>query len=563
MVSIYISFFCYKDKKNREMNVLITFCLVLLLKAVALPMPLFTDVTSQSGIDFRHTNGAGESKFVIETVGPGVGFFDYDSDGFLDIYLINGAATPGTEFEITPQNALYRNLRDGGFADVTDASKTGDEGYGMGVAAGDYDNDGNIDIYLGNFGANVLYRNIGDGTFEDVSISAGVVDRRWTTSCAFSDVDRDGFVDLYAANYHDFSYTNHRVCSEGGSGLQLYCGPEAFDGVGDVLYRNLGNGKFIDVTESSGLLREDGKELGVVFGDVDMDGDSDLYLANDKTLNFLFLNSGDGTFSEVGLISGASYNEDGDVEAGMGVDMGDYDNDLSPDLFVTNFQWETNTLYRNLGDGTFLDETYIAGLGKGSIPYLSWGTRFCDFNNDGHRDIFIANGHLESDVEIYENATFAQRNQLFLNEGDGHFQEFSAQNGALTIEKVSRGAAFGDYDVDGDIDVLVANINDSPSLMRNDTEAKNHWIRLQLIGSESNKSAIGARAEVYSGGLMQTDEVRSGASFLSQSAMSLHFGLGSSDILDKVVVFWPSGVVDTLRQLSVDKIVVVSEGSSK
>ena len=545
------------------MNVLITFCVVLSLKAVAVPMPLFTDVTSQSGIDFRHTNGAGGSKFVIETVGPGVGFFDYDSDGFLDIYLINGAATPGREYEITPQNALYRNLRDGGFSDVTDASKTGDEGYGMGVAAGDYDNDGNIDIYLGNFGANVLYRNIGDGTFEDVSISAGVVDRRWTTSCAFSDVDRDGFVDLYAANYHDFSYTNHRVCSEGGSGLQLYCGPEAFDGIGDVLYRNLGNGKFVDVTESSGLLREDGKELGVVFGDVDMDGDSDLYLANDKTLNFLFLNSGDGNFSEVGLISGASYNEDGDVEAGMGVDMGDYDNDLSPDLFVTNFQWETNTLYRNLGDGTFLDETYIAGLGKGSIPYLSWGTRFCDFNNDGHRDIFIANGHLESDVEIYENATFAQRNQLFLNEGDGHFQEFFAQNGALTIEKVSRGAAFGDYDVDGDIDVLVANINDSPTLMRNDTEAKNHWIRLQLIGSESNKSAIGARAEVYSGGLMQTDEVRSGASFLSQSAMLLHFGLGSSDTLDKVVVFWPSGVVDTLRRLSVDKIVVVSEGSSK
>ena len=545
------------------MNVLISFCIVLLLKAIALSMPLFTDVTSQSGLDFRHTNGAGGSKFVIETVGPGVGFFDYDSDGFLDIYLINGAATPGIEYEITPQNALYRNLRDGKFADVTEVSKTGDKGYGMGVAAGDYDNDGNVDIYLGNFGANVLYRNVGDGTFEDVSISAGVVDRRWTTSCAFSDVDRDGFVDLYAANYHDFSYTNHRVCSEGGSGLQLYCGPEAFDGVGDVLYRNLGNGTFIDVTESSGLLREDGKELGVVFGDVDMDGDSDLYLANDKTLNFLFLNSGDGTFSEVGLISGASYNEDGDVEAGMGVDMGDYDNDLSPDLFVTNFQWETNTLYRNLGDGTFLDETYIAGLGKGSIPYLSWGTRFCDFNNDGHRDIFIANGHLESDVEIYENATFAQRNQLFLNEGDGHFQEFSAQNGALTIEKVSRGAAFGDYDVDGDIDVLVANINDSPSLIRNDTEAKNHWIRLQLIGSESNKSAIGARAEVYSGGLMQTDEVRSGASFLSQSAMSLHFGLGSSDILDKVVVFWPSGVVDTLRQLSVDKIVVVSEGSSK
>ena len=545
------------------MSVLISFLIVFFLKGVASATILFTDVTSQSGIEFRHTNGAGGSKFVIETVGPGVGFFDYDSDGFLDIYLVNGAATPGIEYETDPENALYRNVHDGSFIDVTEVSKTGDKGYGMGVAAGDFDNDGNIDVYLGNFGANVLYRNLGDGSFENVSISAGVADQRWATSCAFSDVDRDGFVDLYVANYHDFSYTNHRVCSEGGSGLQLYCGPEAFDGVSDVLYKNLGNGKFIDITESSGLLREDGKELGVVFGDVDADGDSDLYLANDKTLNFLFINSGDGTFSEVGLISGAAYNEDGDVEAGMGVDMGDYDNDLSPDLFVTNFQWETNTLYRNLGDGTFLDETYIAGLGKGSIPYLSWGTRFCDFNNDGHRDIFIANGHLESDVEIYENATFAQKNQLFVNKGDGYFEEVSIGNGALVVEKVSRGAAFGDYDLDGDIDVLVANINDSPSLMRNDSELKNRWIRLNLVGLESNKSAIGARVVVYSDGLTQTDEVRSGSSYLSQSAMSLHFGLGASEKVDEIIVFWPSGVVDTLKQVSVNKTVEILETGKK
>ncbi len=545
------------------MNLFISACTLMILNVAALPTTLFTDVTSLSGIEFRHTNGAGGFKYVIETVGPGVGFLDYDSDGFLDIYLVNGAATPGTEYQTAPRNALYRNLHDGDFSDVTYASKTGDEGYGMGVAAGDYDNDGNVDIYLGNFGENVLYRNIGDGTFENVSVSAGVADRRWATSCAFSDTDRDGFLDLYVANYHDFSYENHRVCSEGGSGLQLYCGPEAFDGVGDVLFRNSGNGKFVDVTESVGLLREDGKELGVVFGDVDADGDSDLYLANDKTLNFLFLNSGDGNFSEVGLISGASYNEDGDVEAGMGVDMGDYDNDLSPDLFVTNFQWETNTLYRNFGDGTFLDETYVAGLGKGSIPYLSWGTKFCDFNNDGHRDIFIANGHLESDVEIYENATFAQKNQLFINKGTGYFEEFIPQSGALQIEKVSRGAAFGDYDVDGDIDVLVANINDFPSLLRNDTETENHWIRLHLVGSESNKSAIGARVVVYSDGFTQTDEVRSGASFLSQSSMSLHFGLGASEILDKIVVYWPSGAVDTLKQVSVDKIITIHEGSIK
>ena len=522
------------------MNVLITFCLVLLLKAVALPMPLFTDVTSQSGIDFRHTNGAGESKFVIETVGPGVGFFDYDSDGFLDIYLINGAATPGTEFEITPQNALYRNLRDGGFADVTDASKTGDEGYGMGVAAGDYDNDGNIDIYLGNFGANVLYRNIGDGTFEDVSISAGVVDRRWTTSCAFSDVDRDGFVDLYAANYHDFSYTNHRVCSEGGSGLQLYCGPEAFDGVGDVLYRNLGNGKFIDVTESSGLLREDGKELGVVFGDVDMDGDSDLYLANDKTLNFLFLNSGDGTFSEVGLISGASYNEDGDVEAGMGVDMGDYDNDLSPDLFVTNFQWESNTLYKNISNGFFVDATISSGIHKISMPYLGFGTLFLDSDLDGDLDIFVANGHVYDNVKTIDHASsYAQRNQLLLNNGEGVFVE-DIDFGRDKLF-VARGLASSDYDNDGDPDVALSNNGGPGQLLQNNSSNYNSWIGVKLIGDLNNLDGIGAIVTVKYGTNSLKRELRTGGSYLSGHDLRLLFGLESADRVDSISVAWPGG----------------------
>ena len=416
---------------------------------------------------------------------------------------------PGTEYDLAPQNALYHNRGKGTFADVTEHAGVGDTGYGMGCAVGDIDNDGDLDLYVTNFGANVLYRNEGDGTFADVTVAAQVGDEGWGASAAFADIDRDGFVDLYVGNYHNFSYTNHRVCAEGGSGLQLYCGPEAFDGVTDVLYRNEGDGTFADITTAAGLGSAEGKELGVVFGDVDLDGDPDLYLANDKTLNFLYLNDGTGHFADEALLAGVAYNEDGDVEAGMGVDMGDYDNDGDPDLFVTNFQWETNTLYKNLGDGTFVDETFLAGLGKGSIAYLSWGTRFFDVDNDGDRDLFIANGHLESDVEQYENATFPQRNQLFLNVGDGRFEEYAEDGGALSLKRVSRGAAFGDYDDDGDIDVLVANVAAEPTLMRNDG-AGGHWVRLRLEGRDSNRAGIGTRVEVTSGGQVQTDEVRSG-----------------------------------------------------
>ncbi len=543
---------------------------LLLLSCILLPTtsratdPKFADVTASAGIEFVHVNGASGQKFVIETVGAGAGFLDFDGDGLLDIYLINGAATPGMHYDEVPRNALYRNGGSGGFVDVTASAGVGDEGYGMGMAVGDYDNDGDIDLYVANFGANALYRNEGGGGFVDVTALAGVGDERWSTSCAFSDVDSDGYVDLYVANYHDFAYDNHRVCAEGGSGLQLYCGPEAFDGVADVLYKNGGDGTFADVTRASGLYSEDGKELGVVFGDVDLDGDSDLYLANDKTLNFLYINDGQGVFNEVGLLAGTAYNEDGDVEAGMGVDMGDYDNDLFPDLFVTNFQWETNTLYKNLGDGTFVDETFLAGLGKGSIPYLSWGTRFFDYDNDGDRDVFIANGHLESDVESYENTTFAQRNQLFANVGGGRCEECEPTDPSdgLAVRKVSRGAAFGDYDDDGDIDVIVANVDDGPTLMRNDTNGAGHWLRLHLRGTQSNAAAIDARVEVHAGSLVQSDEVRSGASFLSQSDLRLHFGLGAVQRVDKVVVYWPSGRVEEVVDVAVDRTLVLTEGGT-
>ncbi|MEE2657172.1 MAG: CRTAC1 family protein [Candidatus Latescibacterota bacterium] len=505
--------------------------------------PSFADVTFEAGIDFVHNNGADGEKYVIETVGPGAALVDVDGDGALDAYLIDGGPTSESDHPPTA-NRMYRNVGGGSFSDITQSSGTGDTGYGMGVCAADADNDGAVDLYVTNFGLNSFYLNQIEvpGVFREAADEAGLADDGFSSSCAFSDVDSDGFADLFVANYHDFSYDNHKLCAEGGSGLHLYCGPESFDGVHDRLFRNLGDGTFADETEARGLLNDEGKELGVVFGDIDRDGDADLYLANDKTLNFLFLNDGEGVFTEVGLLAGAAYNEDGDVEAGMGVDLADYDGDLLPDLLVTNFQWETNTLYRNLGDGTFVDESFNAGLGRSSIPYLSWGTRLVDFDNDGDRDAFVASGHLESDVEDYENTTFAQRNQLFLNTGEGRFEEFIPDSrSALDARQVSRGAAFGDYDDDGDVDILVANVADHPQLLRNDTTDQGHWLRVRLEGSRVNRSALGALVTVVTTGQRSVAEVTSGASYLSQSDLRLHFGLGAATRVDSVQVHWPGG----------------------
>jgi hypothetical protein len=518
-------------------------------------------VTREAGIDFVHHNGAGGRKYVIETVGPGCAFFDYDGDGHLDIYLIDGGEVPGTKLPEKPMHRLYRNQGNGRFADVTAATGLGNTGYGMGCAAADYDNDGDLDVFVSNFGPDALYRNDG-GRFADVTARAGVSDSLWSSSCAFADVDNDGLLDLYVANYHDFSYTNHKVCAEGGSGLQLYCGPESFNGVRDFLYHNEGEGVFRDITAPAGLLNTTGKELGVVFGDVDRDGDQDLYLANDKTANFLYLNDGKGKFTEGALMAGVAYNGDGDVQAGMGVDMCDYNHDGWPDLFVTNFQWETNTLYRNNGDGTFTDQTYDANLGSNSIPYLKWGTRIFDFDNDGDRDIFVASGHLESDVEKYENTTFPQLNQLFVNDGNNRFElERQVAGTGLAIKKVSRGAAFGDYDDDGDVDILVANCADSPDLLRNDGGKENNWLRIRLQGTRSNRDGIGASVEVFSGDLYQLDQVRSGASYLSQSDLRLSFGLGTHPMADRIRITWPSGLVEEVKYIRANQDLTLIEGA--
>ena len=524
----------------------------------------FTDVTTEAGITFTHVSGAGGRKYMNETVGAGGAFFDYDGDGDLDIYLANGAEVPDHALAVAPTNALYRNDGDGRFCEVTETVGAGDTGYGMGCAAGDIDNDGDLDLYVTNLDANVLYRNdedTGGRHFTDIALQAGVADERWGSSCAFADVDDDGFVDLYVATYTDFTYANHKVCRESGGDLQLYCGPEAYNGISDVLFRNLGDGTFDDITAAAGLGQTAGKELGVLLGDVDRDGDMDLYLASDQTRNFLFLNDGRGRFNERSLLAGTGYNEDGETEGGMGVHLGDYDGDGWPDLFVTNFHWETNTLYRNLGDGRYRDETGAVGLGRSSLAHLGWGTRLFDIDNDGDLDLFVANGHVERDIALYQNATFAQRNQLFVHDEAGRFREITEDAGTgLAVVAVSRGAAFGDYDDDGDVDILVTNCEGPPTLMRNDGGNTNNWLRVRLRGTVSNRAAIGARVQLVSGSLRLEEQVLGGSSYLSQSDLRLNFGLGRRDTVDSLRVFWPSGQIDERRALVVNREILIAEG---
>ena len=528
--------------------------------------PRFTDVTAAAGIDFVHYNGALGDKYVPETIGPGGAFFDYDGDGDLDIYLINGAPPPEEEMELKdrPTNRLYRNEGDGTFTDVTEQAGVADTTYGMGCSVADIDNDGDLDLYLTNFGADVFYRNEGDGTFTDVTEQAGLGNRDWGSSCAFADVDNDGYVDLYVATYFNFTYDNHKICTEGGRNLQLYCGPQSYDAVPEVLYRNEGDGTFTDITIEAGVQQVQGKELGVVFGDVDLDGDQDLYLASDRTFNFLFINDGHGQFEDQALLAGSAFNEDGEVEAGMGVDMDDYDNDLHPDLFITNFQWESNTLFHNLGDGSFIDDTFNSGLGSPSIPFLAWGNQFFDYDNDGDRDLFVANGHLESDVEVYQSTTFAQPNLLFENQGRGRFELVEDVEGtAFSLQKISRGVAVGDYDEDGDLDILVTNCAGSTTLMRNDGDDKGNWLRVRLQGTRSNRAAIGARVEILSDGREQMDEVRTGSSYLSQSDLRLFFGLGAGMKVDRLRIFWPSGLIEEVEDIPVNQEVTLVEGQMR
>ena len=519
-----------------------------------------TAVTEAAGLEFHHVDGRSGQRYFLETVGSGTAFFDYDGDGLIDIYFVNGADLPGFSSPAPPTNRLYRNNGDGTFTDVTEQAGVGDTGYGAGCAVGDYDNDGNLDLYVTNFGANVLYRNNGDSTFTDVTQHAGVGDDRWSLGCAFADYDNDSFVDLYVTNYIDFHFETHTNCTQ--KGVATYCPPESFEGVPDTLYRNNGDGTFTDVTTTADVYNKDGKGMGIVFGDYDNDGDVDCYVGNDAGENFLYNNRGDGTFTNVGWMAGVEADENGNVQGTMGVDFGDYDNDGLLDLIALNYQQQPNALYRNDNGGFFTDLSFVAGMAE-SLPYVGWGVDFFDVDNDGDKDLLIANGHLQDTVEKYDDTTtYPQHNHLLINNGHGHFTNESVKAGSgLQSRRVSRGIATGDYDNDGDLDVLISNANDTAQLLRNDGGNQGNWILIRTVGTRSNRAGIGTRVKIQAGDLTQIDEVRGGSGYLSQNDLRLHFGIGTHERIDRIEVKWSSGIVDIIRDVTPNQIIIITEGS--
>ena len=529
---------------------------------IASTEPIFIDVTESAGITFVHTDGRSGVRLFNEFLGSGGGFFDYDGDGDLDIYLVNGAVQTGGGQDQTPHNVLYRNNGDNTFTDVTDKAGVGSRAYGTGATVGDYDNDGDIDLYVTNFGEDQLYRNNGDSTFTDVTTHAQVNNPNWSTSCAFADVDNDGHLDLYVANYAAYAPENDIRCEE--RGVHVYCGPHAYPAVHDTFYKNNGDGTFTDMSvlyRPSDLMPQHG--LGVTFGDYDADGDTDLYVANDQDPNFLFQNSGSGNFLEVALISGVCYNDMGKEEAGMGADFGDYDNDGWLDLTVSNYQTETNTVYHN-HDGTFFtDNTITSGIAEVTHGYLGWGIKFFDYDNDGYQDIFVANGHLMDNIALLEtHVTYPQRNLLFRNLGDGRFANVMSETDGLALEKVSRGAAIGDYDNDGDLDILVTNCNQRPDLLQNAIGNQNNWIQIQVVGQKSNRSGIGAKIKVVTGTHVQYWEVQSGGSYLSFHDLRAHFGVGKAEQIDLLEIRWLNGHIDRGTHLPVNRKFLAVEGNN-
>jgi hypothetical protein len=537
--------------------------IICLLSLGAIPtaasVPQFVEVTREAGIDFRYINGASGAKYMVEAVGSGAAFFDGDGDGFLDLYIVNGAALPGYAGATGP-NAYYRNQGDGTFTDRSAESGTGDEAFGMGAAVGDVDGDGDSDLYVTNYGPNRLYLNNGQGIFTDIAAASGVADPGWGTHAAFADYDRDGDLDLYVANYMKFDPAKNIECSAGEA--RSYCGPTTYPGQSGVLYRNDGGLTFAEVTEQAGLQTDSGRQLAVVFGDLDSDGHPDLFVANDKTPNFLFVNNGDGTFTENGAVAGVAYNEEGLAESAMGADLGDYDNDGRFDIIVATFQWLANTLYHNDGDGFYTDLTFSAQLGVESVPYLGMTSAFLDYDNDGWLDVFVSNGHLDKNVREYDpSTTYAQQNQLFRNKGDGTFAEVSDESGpGMRVKRVSHGAVFGDYDNDGDVDVFVSD-SDTPhcTLLRNDGGNNNHYLRITTKGSKSNLQGIGAKIRAVAGDLVQTREIRSSYGYMGSSDVRLTLGLGHHTTVDTLQVFWPSGELQTLLHLDANQSITIEE----
>ena len=540
---------------------------------------LFRDAALEAGLEFQHFTGASGEFFFPEIMGPGAALLDYDGDGDLDVYFVQGTLLDKSKSPNdslfpppsgrTPHNQLFRSeLKEEGrlrFTEVAVLAGVADDGFGMGAAVGDYDNDGDADLYVTNFGSNVLYRNNGDGTFTNVTLKAGVDDVRWNTSAAFLDYDKDGDLDLFVAAYLDFTVKGNIICRSLG-GMRDYCTPLEYQPLPDRLFRNEGDGSFTNVTGAAGMRSVSGKGLGVVCFDVNADGWTDIYVANDRTANQLWINLGNGTFEETALVSGTAYNADGTAESSMGVTAGDFDNDGDEDLFMTHLITETNTLYLNDGTANCQDATRQFGLARDSFAYTGFGTEWFDYDNDGSLDLFVANGAVfVVESQRGERYPYRQKNQLFHNESEGKFRETTTEAGpALEFSEVSRSAAFGDVDNDGDVDIVVGNNNGPARLLLNETGSRQHWLQVRLRGVKSNREGMGARVGVLRKGRKPLwRRAHTDGSYLSANDGRVHFGLGENSDLEAVVVEWPGGKEEVWSDIRADQILTLREGSGK
>ena len=527
----------------------------------------FKDVARVSGISFVHQNSPTSQKYMMEILGGAAALLDFDGDGWLDIFFVNGARLndPMSAGQVPDKreppfwNRLYRSRGDGTFQDVTEQAGVKGVGFGMGAAVGDYDNDGDPDLYVTNFGKNILYRNNGDGTFTDVTDLSGTGDTHWGSSAAFFDYDNDGWLDLYVVNYLDYTFEKNIYCGEKRPGFRSYCGPTNFPGAPDRLFRNERNGTFTDVSDLVGVADPEGKGLGVVTGDYDLDGDQDIYVANDSVMNFLYRGRREDKFEEVALLTNVGYSGQGGAEAGMGTDMADYDEDGLPDLVVTNLSFEGTTLYHNDGEGVFSDVSLQAGF-QDSVLLVGFGIRFFDFDNDGDLDLFSANGHIVDNVQLYHDVlSFRQPKQLYENLGT-RFSHLGERAGPVFMTpNVGRGAAFGDLNNDGSVDVVVGNCGGPAELLLNQAGTAKNWLMVQLVGTRSNRDGVGARLSLHVGNRVLHRQKNGGSSYLSAHDGRVHFGLGSATRVERLEVLWPSGEHQVLEDLDVNRVVTIKE----